>query len=350
MDFERYVTEIERGRARAATAGAHGSENLVVVARTVSTNLLARGVAADYETEGLDLSPMLVLALEQSGGRGRQGRSWSSPRGQGVYATLAQPYPKPELLPALPLLVGVGLCRALAPHLPHGCRLKWPNDLVVPHGPEGSAGGGLAEGGAGVAAEGSVGAATADEVDAAARGGDRAEGTLGAARASLGAPRAAKIGGILIEALVHPGDGCVALIGFGVNHGQRLEDLPPGATSLLLETGGHLGSGRGIGLAELTWDLVAGVERELAHVGDLPYAVAAYRELTIHRPGDWLVCRMGEREIAGAFAGIDDAGRLRLRRRPQPDATPGPSGGGHPGDGSEASEEVALSAGEVIER
>jgi len=90
MDFERYVTEIERGRARAATAGTHGSENLVVVARTVSTNLLARGVAADYETEGLDLRPMLVLALEQSGGRGRQGRSWSSPRGQGVYATLAQ--------------------------------------------------------------------------------------------------------------------------------------------------------------------------------------------------------------------------------------------------------------------
>jgi len=335
MDFERYVTEIERGRARAATAGTHGSENLVIVARTVSTNLLARGVAADYETEGLDLSPMLVLALEQSGGRGRQGRSWSSPRGQGVYATLAQPYAKPELLPALPLLVGVGLCRALAPHLPHGCRLKWPNDLVVPHGSEDPAGGDLAEG--------SVGAAAADEVNAAARRSDRADGTRGATRAS-------KIGGILIEALVHPGDGCVALIGFGVNHGQRLEELPPGATSLLLETGGHLGSGRGIGLAELTWELVAGVERELAHVGDLPYAVAAYRELTIHRPGDWLVCRVGEREIAGAFAGIDDAGRLRLRRRPQPDATPGPSGGGHPRDGGEASEEVALSAGEVVER
>ena len=341
MDFERYVTEIERGRARAATTGAHGSENLVVVARTVSTNLLARGVAADYETEGLDLRPMLVLALEQSGGRGRQGRSWSSPRGQGVYATLAQPYAKPDLLPALPLLVGVGLCRALAPHLPHGCRLKWPNDLVVPDGLEGPGG-----------ASGTAGDVAVDQVKVAAGGTDRATAILGAAGASLGAIRASKIGGILIEALAHPGDGCVALIGFGVNHGQRLEELPPGATSLLLETGGHLGSGRGIGLAELTWDLVAGVERELAHVGDLRYAVAAYRELIIHRPGDWLVCRVGEREIAGAFAGIDDAGRLRLRRRPDADADAAAGGGAgaRAEGGEEDGAEVVLSAGEVVER
>jgi BirA family biotin operon repressor/biotin-[acetyl-CoA-carboxylase] ligase len=329
VDFERYVTEIERGRARAATGGAQGPENLVVLARTVSTNLLARGVAVDFESEGLDLRPMLVLALEQSGGRGRQGRSWSSPRGQGVYATLAQPYAQPELLPALPLLVGVGLCRALAPHLPHGCRLKWPNDLVVPN-----------------RLDGAVGA----EADEAARQGDRADGTLGAARASRGR----KIGGILIEALVHSGDGCVALIGFGVNHGQRLEELPPGATSLLLETGGHLGSGRGIGLVELTWELVAGVERELAHVGDLPYAVAAYRELIIHRPGDWLVCQVGEREVAGAFAGIDDAGRLRLRPAgvdAAVDAAPGEGAGtARAAGGGEEGAEVVLSAGEVIER
>jgi BirA family biotin operon repressor/biotin-[acetyl-CoA-carboxylase] ligase len=275
VDFDRYVAEIERGRARAGVAGRPGPDNLVVLARTVSTNLLARGVAVDYESEGLDLTPMLVLALEQSGGRGRQGRAWSSPRGQGVYATLAQPYEKPDLLPSLPLLAGVGLCRALGPHLPRGCRLKWPNDLLVPGG--------------------------------------------------------RKIGGILIEALVHAGDGCVALIGFGVNHGQRPEELPPGATSLLLESGGHLGGGIGVGLAELTWDLVAGLERELAHVDDLPYAVAAYRELIIHQPGDPLVCRVGERQIEGTFAGIDDAGRLRLRRQ-------------------DASPEVVLSAGEVIER
>jgi len=308
VDFHRYVTEVLRGRGRAGIAGRHWPDNLVVLARTVSTNLLARGVAVDYESEGLDLTPLLVLALEQSGGRGRLGRAWSSPRGQGVYATLVQPYAKPDLLPSLPLLVGVGLCRALAKHLPRGCRLKWPNDLLVPYG--------------------------RDEPDAAHAMRDPAAtaastGAAPAVGAAAAAHRGRKIGGILIEALVHPGDGSVALIGFGVNHGQRREDLPPGATSLLAESAGHVGGRMGAGLAELTWDLVAGLERELTHADDLPYAVAAYRELIIHQPGDRLLCRVGERQIEGTFAGIDDAGRLRLRH---------------------AGAEVVLSAGEVIEQ
>jgi BirA family transcriptional regulator, biotin operon repressor / biotin---[acetyl-CoA-carboxylase] ligase len=287
VDFERYLLELRQAKRPAGEGGQRGGlENLVVVASTLSTNGLARGVAVDFESEGLDLAPMLVLAFEQTGGRGRQGRSWSSPRGRGVYATLARSYATPELLPALPLLVGVGLCRALAPLLPQGCRLKWPNDLMVPAGP----------------------AATAE---------------------AAGASRGKKIGGILIEALVHPGEGCVALIGFGVNHGQGREELPAGATSLRLETGSQA-SLPGIGLAELTWQLVAGVERELEHVADLAYAAAAYRELSIHRLGDRLVWRAGGRQVEGVFAGFDDLGRLRLR--------PAGSGG-----------ELLLAAGELIE-
>ena len=341
MDFERYVAEIERGRPRAGASPEPGRDNLVVLARTVSTNLLARGIVAEFESEGLDLGPVLVLALEQSGGRGRQGRSWSSPRGRGVYATLAQPYPKPELLPALPLLAGVGLCRALAAHLPHGCQLKWPNDLLVPPLPQPAGGAGAADSSGGSAGAG----------DPAVAGGPGNSGRR------LGR----KIGGILIEAMVHPGDGCVALIGFGVNHGQRQEELPAGATSLLLESGGHLGGGMGVGLAELTWDLVARLERELAHAGDLPYAVAAYRELVAHRPGDRLVCRVGERQVAGTFAGIDDAGRLRLRS-PETvgDGGAAAAGGGPVAEGGrpvaapsgpaagEPDGELLLSAGEVI--
>ncbi|HLX08195.1 MAG TPA: biotin--[acetyl-CoA-carboxylase] ligase [Thermoanaerobaculia bacterium] len=329
MDFERYVAEIERGRTRAGVAPELGRDNLVVLARTVSTNLLARVVVGEFESEGLDLGPMLVLALEQSGGRGRHGRSWSSPRGRGVYATLAQPFPKPELLPALPLLAGVGLCRALAAHLPHGCRLKWPNDLLVPPLGEQASGAGQGAGAPATAA-----------------------GPAG--RGDPGRHLGRKIGGILIEAMVHPGDGCVALIGFGVNHGQRQEELPDGATSLLLESGGHLGGGMGVGLAELTWDLVGGLERELAHAGDLPYAVAAYRELVAHRPGDRLLCRVGERRVAGTFAGIDDAGRLRLRF-PQTvgDGSPaaeagGPAAGDSDPAAGEPDGELLLSAGEVI--
>jgi BirA family biotin operon repressor/biotin-[acetyl-CoA-carboxylase] ligase len=280
VDFTRYVLDLELARPRPAGGGGGWPENLVVLSSTVSTNSVARGMASDFESEGLALVPTLVLALEQTGGRGRQGRTWSSPRGRGVYATLAQPYAEAELLPALPLLVGVGLCRALAPHLPHGCRLKWPNDLLVPNG-DGASGG----------------------------GGGR------------------KIGGVLIEARVQPEEGCVAIIGFGVNHGQRRDELPEGATSLLVERDG---GAPGPGLADLTWELVAGVEAELAHAGDLPYAVAAYRSLSIHRPGDPLLWRAGEQEVAGTFTGFDDMGRLRLQ----------PAGGGEP---------MVLSAGEVIE-
>ena len=292
VDFASYVLDLERSRPRAPGGGRRGPENLVVLASTVSTNTVARGMEADYESEGLDLSGTLVLALEQTGGRGRQGRSWASPRGRGVYATLARPCEGPDLLPALPLLVGVGLCRALAPHLPHGCRLKWPNDLVVP-------------GGASPAAP---------------------------AGSAAGSGSGRKIGGILIEARVHPEGGCVALIGFGVNHGHQRDELPEGATSLWLESAGAAGGAGGAmpGLAELTWELVAGVEAELAHLDDLPYAAAAYRELSIHRPGDPLLWRAGEREIAGTFAGFDDMGRLHLRQ----------AGGG---------ENLVLSAGEVIE-
>ncbi len=342
VDFARYVLDLERSRPRSAAGGGRrGPENLVILASTVSTNAVARGLAGDYESEGLDLIPTLILAFEQTGGRGRQGRSWSSPRGRGVYATLAQPYAQAELLPALPLLVGVGLCRALAPHLPHGgCRLKWPNDLLVPGSApatsstvatsptpaasptaETSPTAATSPKPASSASAASSPALAASPTSAASPASGASPASVGAAGGGLGR----KIGGVLIEARVQPEDGCVALIGFGVNHGQRRDELPAGATSLLLETGGAMP-----GLAALTWELVAAVEAELAHVGDLPYAAAAYRELSIHRPGDPLLWRAGEREIAGTFAGFDDTGRLQLQ----------PTGGG---------EMVTLSAGEVIE-
>lgn len=260
----RYLAELERARPE----GGRRPENLVVVRRVDSTNRLARSIVADYESEAQDLHPLLILALEQSGGRGRQGRSWSSPAGKGVYATRVLSMRDPGLLQALPMLAGIGLCRALSRHLPVPCRLKWPNDLVVE--------------------------------------------TAGGRR---------KIGGILIEALVHPGEGAAAILGFGVNHSHEEADLPETGTSLE-----RLGSE--VSLAELTWDLVTGLESELAHLGDLAYAAEGYRELSVHRPGDALSCRIGEQIVEGAFLGFDDRGRLRLDR------------GG---------EEVLVSSGEVIE-
>jgi BirA family biotin operon repressor/biotin-[acetyl-CoA-carboxylase] ligase len=254
--YERYVQELLERRQRGGRDPdiGGGPENVMILPVVGSTNALARAIATEFQTEEIPLHPLLVLAFEQSGGRGRQGRSWSSPAGKGTYATRVVAAEDPALLQTLPLLVGVGLCRALSPHLPDTpCRLKWPNDLVV-------------------------------EV-----AGERR-----------------KIGGILIEALVRPGEGSVGLIGFGVNLFHEAGELPETATSLRL-LGGADGS-----LADLTWDLVEGVEAELAHLGDAAYAVESYRPLSIHRPGERIVCRFGETVIEGAFAGFDETGRLLL--------------------------------------
>jgi BirA family biotin operon repressor/biotin-[acetyl-CoA-carboxylase] ligase len=266
--FISYVADLDRLRP---TGADRGPENLVVVCTVGSTNQLARDIVAEYEREAQELHPLLILAHEQSGGRGRQGRIWRSAAGKGIYATRVLAVDDLELLQSLPLLVGVGLCRGLAPHLPAPCRLKWPNDLIV----------------------------------------ETAEGRR-------------KIGGILIEALIRPGEsaaGAAAIIGFGINHGQQAGELPETGTSLRLLAGD--GS-----LAQLTWDLVGSLERELRHFGDVPYAVAAYRGLSLHRPGDAISARVGDGAVQGRFVAIDERGRLVLDR-----------------DG----EELRLTAGEVIE-
>ena len=275
MDFPAFL----RGVLALRPAPGEGEpENVVVLERVLSTNALAKAVAADYHRECQDMPGALFLAYEQTGGRGRLGRSWSSPAGQGVYATLSRPVEGDPAadpaasLAALPLLVGVGLCRALDPYLPSPCRLKWPNDLM-------------------------------------------AEGNAGSR----------KIGGILIESILQPGACSAAIVGFGINHGQSAAELPIArATSLALEAGGA----PPVPLPRLAWELVAAVLAELAHADDMAYAVAAYRERTLHRPGDSIVARAGEETVEGRFVEIDERGRLVLAR------------GG---------EEVRLAAGEVIE-
>jgi BirA family biotin operon repressor/biotin-[acetyl-CoA-carboxylase] ligase len=250
MDFAQYLEEIERLRPASGVP-----ENLVVLPTVDSTNRLGRRIATVYEEEGETIHPLLIVSLEQTGGRGRLGRTWESPAGKGVYATRLLQLEDPELLQGLPLLVAVGLCRALQPWLPFPCRLKWPNDLLV--GPDGDT------------------------------------------------PR--KVGGILIEAMVQSGEGASVMIGFGVNYGHEAQDLPETGVSLHL-----LGASGGAGLAGLTWNLVEGVERELTHLGDMAYAAESYAALSLHRPGDRIACRMADQVIEGTFLGFDETGRLRL--------------------------------------
>lgn len=92
-----------------------------------STNDRARALAEDGATD------VVVLADEQTAGRGRRGRGWASPPG-GVYASvLLRPALPPERVGLLALAAGVAVVDA-AESTGVEASVKWPNDV---HGPDG---------------------------------------------------------------------------------------------------------------------------------------------------------------------------------------------------------------------
>lgn len=85
--------------------------------RTDSTNERARELAARGTPGGT-----LVTALEQSAGRGRQGRTWTAPPARALLCSLVIREP-PRLLP---LAAGVAVAEVVGA----GAKLKWPNDVL----------------------------------------------------------------------------------------------------------------------------------------------------------------------------------------------------------------------------
>lgn len=95
--------------------------------RLSSTMDLAERRAKAGAPEGL-----VILAAEQSQGRGQRGRSWSSPPGSGLYfSVILRPRLAPEMLSKLTLAAGVAVHAVLSPKLRPALGLKWPNDLLV---------------------------------------------------------------------------------------------------------------------------------------------------------------------------------------------------------------------------
>ncbi|MDJ0465104.1 biotin--[acetyl-CoA-carboxylase] ligase [Streptomyces sp. H27-C3] len=116
--------------------------SLDVVSATGSTN-------SDLAARAADLPEGAVLvAEEQTQGRGRLDRRWSAPARSGLFFSVLL---KPTEVPAerwgwLPLLTGVAVATALSRSAGVDTALKWPNDLLVTiDGEERKAGGILAE-------------------------------------------------------------------------------------------------------------------------------------------------------------------------------------------------------------
>lgn len=92
-----------------------------------STNEQALAMAAAGAPEG-----SVVVADQQTAGRGRRGREWFSPEG-GLYLSYVvrdiASIPRPGLIT---LAAGVAAARAIAAVTGLGVQLKWPNDVMTP--------------------------------------------------------------------------------------------------------------------------------------------------------------------------------------------------------------------------
>ncbi len=74
----------------------------------------------------------LVVAGRQTRGRGRVGRTWFSPPGAGLYASVVfRPPVSPAQWPALSVLAGVAVVEELQRQGIVAARLKWPNDALI---------------------------------------------------------------------------------------------------------------------------------------------------------------------------------------------------------------------------
>ena len=91
-----------------------------------STNRLARELAAQGAKEGT-----LVIANEQTGGRGRRGRGWVSPKGDSVLMSLIlRPKTHPSKVAKMSLMTALAVALAIREITGLDARIKWPNDIV----------------------------------------------------------------------------------------------------------------------------------------------------------------------------------------------------------------------------
>lgn len=74
----------------------------------------------------------VVIANEQTQGRGRLGREWESMADKGIWMSiLLRPELHPGRVQSLTLAAAVAVCRAIEPLLEEKPGIKWPNDILI---------------------------------------------------------------------------------------------------------------------------------------------------------------------------------------------------------------------------
>ena len=223
-------------------------ESVALISRVSSTNLVGQRVLHECIENELSLPKAIIIAGEQTAGRGRNERQWSSPAGKGIYATTLITRPLAEL-PAIPRAVANLVASFVRDLSGADARIKWPNDILV--------------------------------------GGK-------------------KLAGILIEARVQE-DRALLLIGTGINVQPAQDDARTNAVALSEVSSRDFG-----GVAGATKAFIHAMDRGLSKPFALPAVLEQWRTLTIHQTGDPITVTIGERTMRGTWNGIDDQGRAIL--------------------------------------
>lgn len=198
-------------------------------------------------------APFLVLAEQQSQGRGRRGRQWVSPYGQNVYFSLAWRIDGgARHLEGLSLVVGLAVLRALQGMGLDDSGLKWPNDILA---------------------------------------GGR------------------KIGGILLELVGDPADICHVVMGVGINVNMRMDnlDIDQSWTSLSKELGGVIDRNDLVAALSVQLQLMLLRHRQEGFAG-----LRAEWESVHLWQGRSVSLSTAQGEVVGGVLGVDDSGALRL--------------------------------------
>ena len=101
--------------------------DIQVFQETSSTNDVAEKLARDGVAEGV-----VVFAESQTKGRGRLGRKWISPAGQGLwFSVLLRPPMPPGSVTQLTIAAATAVARALHAETGLAPQIKWPNDILL---------------------------------------------------------------------------------------------------------------------------------------------------------------------------------------------------------------------------
>lgn len=92
-----------------------------------STNNVAKKMAEEGAPHG-----RLVIAENQNAGKGRRGRTWSSPEGTGIWMTfILRPQIHPQAASMLTLVAAMAVRKAVYTETGLETVIKWPNDIVA---------------------------------------------------------------------------------------------------------------------------------------------------------------------------------------------------------------------------